>query len=155
MVYLYLSPSRYGPSSQPRLPGVSCGWVREPITKELPLDHHVTDSLQTFLSIRIQHHRIDLHTKIFLHFNHIRPRPILVALGTLSSFATLHAHVTTTIMLQHTTTRWAKSFPTVVSVPLSQYTCSYEHDQKICKKTFTRQCDLRSVFTFSPHLSSD
>jgi hypothetical protein len=47
--------------------------------------------------------------------------------------------------LQHTTTRWSKSFPTVVSVPLLQYTCHYERGLKACKKTFTRQCDLRSV----------
>jgi hypothetical protein len=47
--------------------------------------------------------------------------------------------------LQHTTTRWAKSFPTVVSVPISQYTCHYERGPKICKKIFSRHCDLRSV----------
>jgi hypothetical protein len=47
--------------------------------------------------------------------------------------------------LQHTTIRWSKSFPTVVSVPLSQYTCHYERGPNICKKTFTRQCDLRFV----------
>ncbi|KAE9367878.1 hypothetical protein N431DRAFT_73956 [Stipitochalara longipes BDJ] len=45
--------------------------------------------------------------------------------------------------LQHTTTRWAKSFPTVVSVPISQYTCHHERGPKIYKKTFSRHCDLR------------
>jgi hypothetical protein len=54
-------------------------------------------------------------------------------------------HVIIMTRLQQTTTRWSKSFPTVVSVPLTQYTCIYERGPKICKKTFARQCDLRSV----------
>lgn len=47
--------------------------------------------------------------------------------------------------LQQTTTRWSKSFPTIVSTSLSQYTCSYERGKKSCKKTFARNCDLRLV----------
>jgi hypothetical protein len=54
-------------------------------------------------------------------------------------------HVIIMTELQQTTTRWSKSFPTVVSVPLSQYTCHYERGPNICKKTFTRECDLRFV----------
>lgn len=58
-------------------------------------------------------------------------------------------HVIIMTRLQQTTTRWSKSFPTVVSVPLTQYTCHYERGLKICKKTFARQCDLRSVLPLS------
>ncbi|KAH6712031.1 hypothetical protein BKA61DRAFT_78302 [Leptodontidium sp. MPI-SDFR-AT-0119] len=45
--------------------------------------------------------------------------------------------------LQQTQTRWSKSFPTVVTTPISAYTCSYERGLKSCKKQFSRQCDLR------------
>jgi hypothetical protein len=53
-------------------------------------------------------------------------------------------------MLQQTTTRWSKSFPTVVSVPVLQFTFNYERRGKPCQKKFRRQCDLRFVTLSHP-----
>jgi len=48
--------------------------------------------------------------------------------------------------MQHTQTRWSKSFPTEISSPLLSYTCSFEKGSKKCNKIFSRPCDLRLVF---------
>ena len=46
---------------------------------------------------------------------------------------------------RRTTIRWARSFPTEISIPVSLYSCSYMRGPVACKKTFSRLCDLRSV----------
>ncbi|PVH81221.1 hypothetical protein DL98DRAFT_514856 [Cadophora sp. DSE1049] len=45
--------------------------------------------------------------------------------------------------LQHPQIRWSKSWPTDVTAPISAFTCTHERGSKPCKKTFSRQCDLR------------
>ena len=86
------------------------------------------------------------HKRYILHF---KVRPANRSASYLGALPTLwHRHVTPMAGLQCTSIRWSKSFPTVVSFPISQYTCSYERGQKSCRKTFSRQCDLRSVPQF-------
>ncbi|KAE8445131.1 hypothetical protein EG329_013733 [Mollisiaceae sp. DMI_Dod_QoI] len=39
--------------------------------------------------------------------------------------------------------RWAKSFPTEQSSQLFSFSCTFSIGNKVCNKTFNRQCDLR------------
>jgi hypothetical protein len=100
------------------------------------------------ISIPLQDTNSNIDTSLFSIYQLKKPFRLLtnwIASYLCSDYLNSISHVTKMARLQHTATRWSKSFPTLVSSQLLLYTCSYERGLKSCKKTFSRQCDLRSV----------